>query len=144
MFLVVNTSFTCVYVKRSRCCEWSNKINLCSKNTQKPNVCFLFTRTFWFMNVLIWLFRNHQISPGADIFMKFSFPTVNIGTRTHLEFNYIFDICPHKTGYISSFAFAYLPSKIKLNYTIQGCVKCIVLVLKHFSNLLCCLVWLIL
>lgn len=39
-FLIVNTSFTFVYVKRSRCYEWSNKINLSKKNTKSQLYTF--------------------------------------------------------------------------------------------------------
>lgn len=32
------------------------------------------------------------ISPGADIFMKFSFPTVNTAARTQFRIQYVFEI----------------------------------------------------
>lgn len=66
------------------------------------------------------LFRNHQISPGVNIFMKFCFTTVNIATRTSFGFNlYCFKYDLVKLGHISPFVFTYLPSNIKLNYTIR-------------------------
>lgn len=52
--------------------------------------------------------------------MKFNFTTLNIATQTSFGFHlYCLKYDLVKVGHISPFVFTYLPSKIKLNYTIR-------------------------